>query len=144
MTHPALIALAFLRTQPRGSLAGDQVLALVEHVRDVALAEPAHPYRAPAVRPVSWGDATEGSTHVGYGVGMINTVTTPLPAADGEVGASRIFELDIQPSPKALPAPLYVDGRVDVAIQNEPTMGARMNPNVKPFRDTFLAAAAFL
>jgi hypothetical protein len=30
-------------------------------------------------------------------------VTTPLPAADGKVGASRIFGPTIQPSPKPVP-----------------------------------------
>ena len=49
-------------------------------------------------------------------------VTTLLPAADGEVGASRISELDIQPSPKALPAPLHIDGSVDVAVLDKPTV----------------------
>ena len=72
-------------------------------------------------------------------------VTTPLPAADGEVGASRFFELlTAQPSPKALPAPLYVDGSVDVAVQNEPAMRARVDADVQSLRDLLAASAAFL
>ncbi len=72
-------------------------------------------------------------------------MTTPLPAADGEVGASRFFELlTAQPSPKALPAPLYVDGSVDVAVQNEPAMRARVDADVQSLRDLLAASAAFL
>ena len=73
----------------------------------------------------------------------ITFVTTPLPAADGEVGASR-FDGRIQPSPTALPEPILdVDRSVGVAVQNEPARTG-MHPHAEPLLDHGPTSAAFL
>ena len=72
-------------------------------------------------------------------------VTTPLPAADGEVGASRILGESIDyTSPKALPAPLYVLRSVGISILDQPALGAMVDPDAEVLANRGSAAAAFL